>query len=615
MSLRCTLASSVHRDVLSASLATRALASIALSREVASLASKRPALATSASIVHALQVPQQSASLIRQLPLYSLKWSAHYSVRSLITTSVSAGTRPQQQGKQSSSSSSSKPGLFKVLGLHQPQDFPRLAKEAVAKAHVLRELIRSSPPSLMTLQWTDDISDTLCRVADVAELCRTSHPDAAWRQAANDAWMTIYNEMSVLSSDSQMTMQLKGVGDDPKLAAQLNSEQKKFIQTMVARMGALLNLPQVAIDEYTRLMAKASELESEFTGISEDKWEDIRIEGRTLAPFRSLGSDSDLRALGIRYEHKGVVISLNKGNLALILRNVADAEIRKLVYNAGQRLFPEALLVLQELIATRQALATLLGYHSIAESGLAENVARHPEAVVAFLQKLSDSMLGLAKEEVRAIERVQMRAGVACGSKSFFGTMKDAASKALRLTTVGKPASTDAADAVAASSASSSASMCSASPSAMSSTSPSSSPSSSSSSFSSTTTTNTYTPTVLQAHDWLYHMGRVASTTLSVDDSTLANYLPLSAAMHGLGLIAYKTFGCRLILKPLQPGEGWHASSNASGSDRGDDARSSVMKLEAVDVVTQRVLGTVYLDLISVCKLYVCMHRSHATRD
>ena len=78
-------------------------------------------------------------------------------------------------------------GLFGVVGLHTPGDFPQQAQKAAARVLELCAEVEASGDGGVVLggrallQTMDEISDTLCLVMDAAELCRSVHPDPEWK--------------------------------------------------------------------------------------------------------------------------------------------------------------------------------------------------------------------------------------------------------------------------------------------------------------------------------------------------------------------------------------------------------------------------------------------------
>ena len=82
---------------------------------------------------------------------------------------------------------------FAVPGLRQPEDCARLAHEAAQACEglVARVVAGASSPTLDVLYGLDEMSETLCRVLDTMELCRNVHPDPAWAEAANSAYVLL----------------------------------------------------------------------------------------------------------------------------------------------------------------------------------------------------------------------------------------------------------------------------------------------------------------------------------------------------------------------------------------------------------------------------------------
>jgi intermediate peptidase len=57
--------------------------------------------------------------------------------------------------------------------------------------------ILTAPPGLETITLLDEISDTVCRVVDAAELCRNTHPQRPFVLAANDSYLKLHTYLAV----------------------------------------------------------------------------------------------------------------------------------------------------------------------------------------------------------------------------------------------------------------------------------------------------------------------------------------------------------------------------------------------------------------------------------
>ncbi|CAI5513019.1 unnamed protein product, partial [Closterium sp. Naga37s-1] len=79
-----------------------------------------------------------------------------------------------------------------------------MAANAIARTEALLQEVAAAPPSLRTVCLLDEMSDTLCRVLDAAELCRNVHPNREFVDAANEAFVKLSAYVQALNSNQQL---------------------------------------------------------------------------------------------------------------------------------------------------------------------------------------------------------------------------------------------------------------------------------------------------------------------------------------------------------------------------------------------------------------------------
>ena len=128
-------------------------------------------------------------------------------------------------------------GAFGLAGLHEPSDFDRLARRAVAKSDELMAGLVSLGPNASTggaatsvIDDLDEISDTLCAVVDVAELCRNVHPDQRWVSAATNAYVQLQGHVQGLNSNRGLYLAL--VNAQERHASELSPEALRVALTL-----------------------------------------------------------------------------------------------------------------------------------------------------------------------------------------------------------------------------------------------------------------------------------------------------------------------------------------------------------------------------------------------
>ena len=118
-----------------------------------------------------------------------------YNIRKSITTLSPLGSLFNQKQKSSKNSFGYKynaVGLFGIKDLKKPEGFYNL-KDNVASSvnNLLNEALSNETPNRKLVQIFDDISNNLCKVADLSEFVRTSHPNSEYREAADNAFACI----------------------------------------------------------------------------------------------------------------------------------------------------------------------------------------------------------------------------------------------------------------------------------------------------------------------------------------------------------------------------------------------------------------------------------------
>ena len=132
-------------------------------------------------------------------------------------------------------------GTCSVPWLKEPSSFQAAAKAAVDVCNALVHLVDSaavagpsSEPSngsgagLHTIKQLDAISDTLCKVLDVAEFVRQNHGSDGWREAAEGTYRSLASYMHMLNTHTPLHAALKHITTNAGLMATLTEEQQRM---------------------------------------------------------------------------------------------------------------------------------------------------------------------------------------------------------------------------------------------------------------------------------------------------------------------------------------------------------------------------------------------------
>lgn len=111
-----------------------------------------------------------------------------------------------------------------------PDGLRKFSQVSLQQAQELLDKMRndfSESGKLTYIMNLDRLSDTLCRVIDLCEFIRSTHPDDAFVRAAQDCHEQMFEFMNVLNTDVSLCNILKSVLNNPEVSSKLSAEELK----------------------------------------------------------------------------------------------------------------------------------------------------------------------------------------------------------------------------------------------------------------------------------------------------------------------------------------------------------------------------------------------------
>lgn len=228
----------------------------------------------------------------------------------------------------------------------------------------------------------DKLSDLLCRVIDLADFVRGTHPDRKFQIMAVKAYHTVFQYMNELNTTPVLYNQLKKASEIPVVYDAWSEEERivaRILMEDFARFG-------IGLDDETRqrlvdLSGEIAEVGSQFVegmapAVPTVKFDSKRLRGLDPNVAKSLTKWGETRISTMHHEAQSV------------LRFVEDADVRRETYQAVRTASEPSIARLENMLKLRAELAQLSGYGSFADMTLENKMAKTPEAVNTFLKAL-----------------------------------------------------------------------------------------------------------------------------------------------------------------------------------------------------------------------------------
>ena len=301
-------------------------------------------------------------------------------------------------------------GLFGIPGLRQAEDFERIAIQRVDHAREVMTKWRDLSNSDLTqsVEVLDNVSNSLCRIADAAEFIRNVHHDSKWIDGATRAVEAVSTFMNEANVDSGLYQRAKSVMDEAKSHLPGNNEHTKVISAMVVAMEN----EGVALEstKKERLIAlQESDIIKSFN-IIKGVGDTEELPGEWIELDGSMSKTENWsRLLSTKRNSKGrneVFIPSGNANIVPhLLRDIKCRSTREALWDIGNRrtkAVREKEKSLHDLISIRREQAEIRGYPSWNDYAQRESILTPvggPRAVEKFLADLwTDLCPGLARE-------------------------------------------------------------------------------------------------------------------------------------------------------------------------------------------------------------------------
>ncbi|PHH73670.1 hypothetical protein CDD82_5329 [Ophiocordyceps australis] len=277
-------------------------------------------------------------------------------------------------------------GLFKNRYLTSPNGFTAYAHKSLDKATLLVNSVLEASTTAeyqTVVRNLDRLSDVLCRVLDMSEFVRLTHPDERFQEAAAAAWSMVYDYMNLLNTMAGLCNQLDEAMSRPQVTATWSEEEMTVAKLLkLDFMKSAVNLPEAQRKQFVDLSARISDVGSKFAN-------SIRPESREVVKLRHhlRGLNPSVVANHSRLQY--VAVPSTGPEYTLGMQSILDQETREELYIAHRTASTKTVTLLESMLRWRARLAHVAGFESYAHMSLKDRMmAKTPASVMEFLLAL-----------------------------------------------------------------------------------------------------------------------------------------------------------------------------------------------------------------------------------
>ncbi|XP_017463743.1 PREDICTED: mitochondrial intermediate peptidase [Rhagoletis zephyria] len=279
-------------------------------------------------------------------------------------------------------------GLFCLPELRSFEGFYLMRDNVANKTDELITEAISTNRRRKMVEIFDELSDSLCKVADLAEFIRIAHPKIKYSQAAEEACITISGIVENLNTHKPLYMALRDVVENGDFipTSDVDKHVSKLFLFDFEQSG--IHLPENERQKVVRLNDYILQLGQKFmTGAVQPtivRRSDVPSSVRSYFP-----SEGD-----------NVLVSG-------LYTNSSNNQARETAYRLFLQPSQQQDQLLSDLLLCRHELARTCGFETYAHRALNGSTVEHPQMVKEFLDELSHGLRPRADADFRIMEQMK----------------------------------------------------------------------------------------------------------------------------------------------------------------------------------------------------------------
>lgn len=302
--------------------------------------------------------------------------------------------------KRSRNSAEGSAGIVRNRYLATPEGFMVYAQHAMRKCSMLvqKTLAMKTVEDYTTIvRDLDRLSDLLCRVIDLSDFIRSTHPDRSYQHAASLAYSAMFEYMNQLNTTTGLNDQLKKAASMPEVYKSWTEEERTVANILLKDFNkSAIDLSDEARQEFVSLSNDIANAGTEFTETMSPQDFHVRFRAAKL---------KGMSPVMIKNVSKfGMAMIPTTGPIAATaLTHCEDPDVRREVYMGNRTASGSTIRKLETMLTRRSQLASLAGYETYAHMALTDKLAKTPDAVNEFLQALKADTQPVIQSEIEQL--------------------------------------------------------------------------------------------------------------------------------------------------------------------------------------------------------------------